>query len=389
MHVFHAVCSPYVAVASIYSKLEHGSHYLHSGLDPLQDLDVVGAKQGESWARSSLIKLLFPPVVHLNAYKSSWSQAHPVGCSAVAAQWLVIVKLACLFVLWITTMVILSGCHYGLYVTDILEDGYTHLCPFYTQNLTFVPKRFKNIPGLPRRFYALSTLVLSLQFESYINGGLFKLRKPKKYGPRYKPPTYKHDDPLMSEQVEYDYGEAIKESVMNPDVDPPRSFSEFCKYYKWRCDSPERARMISRPRWHAKRKSLLSLPNAPILSWKEGKCMLDQRLWLQGEWESDWDPATTLAACPRVKTQLENVSMFLPKDAVYGNLSGKLTDDLILSSESPVYEETELQTRLSVFKASKFNSEWFMALQRNHNENDGLIPIIVDTGCSYSATPNK
>ena len=139
---------------------------------------------------------------------------------------------------------------------------------------------------------------------------------------------------------------------------PPGTFAEFKTDLKQRFEEPERARMIGTPRFHARRTSQLKPPKPPLESRHQGE-LLDTRSWLEGAWESDWDPLDVLAGHPQVKAKLENFSQDLPDDAMIGNLKTKI-DTAFGLRRVPFIEETAITRKLGIYQTSVPDPDWLI-----------------------------
>ena len=380
---FHGLLEPFPTISSAFANKGE----LHYNVSPLGS-----PKQGESEA-VSFDELLSPLLAHYRAFMGSLRSSHPDGCTALSVWWTTILQATLLFALWVTTMIIYSGCHFGLCIVREVKSQQTRLRVSGHQRWSFVPKRYKYAPGLPRRFATLSMVMLSTQFDSHICGGLIKLKPPKIRARPLRRVPVKGPDPSMTEFCRREYAVASIDGLFKAKTRPVGTYANFKHELFWRFNAPERARMASVPRWHARRYSLLSTPNPPMLSRNQGE-LLDHRSWLNGRWASGWNPDDALSSCPQIGFKLDNYSQDLPKDAVYGELHSKIEQAFGLR-KAPIIEETSITKRLGLFAGSDptIDPDWLVHLKceidDRSKEETGLVGMVVDTGASTCTTPNK
>ena len=261
--------------------------------------------------------LLVPPIKSFEALRDK----HATGFAALSALWMPCVRLLLLFTCWLSTMIVSFGCRVCLSIVKC-PDGGSRLLPKLSQKHYSIPRKYAFAPGLPKRYAVLSGLVISCMFASLIDGGLIRPSAPQV---RYNRPArarIRGLDPALTLHLRKEYATAkINAAVFGKA--PVTSMKSFREEYILRSDIQERARLIGSPRWHARVHDTLPPIKPPLLS-REKYELLDTRSWLQGEWESEWDPVSTILSCPRTMCHLLNFAQDLPDDALYGCLETKL-----------------------------------------------------------------
>jgi hypothetical protein len=162
----YALAAPFVATAEalvdvtvatarlggdlLEATMEQGP-YLHTVLDPLPAAAETTANEGEGYDVSSFddvttpvalttssvpsFDMLFPPLKRWRTFHNAkrTNVIPPLRCKYADSYdlnhevWITLIKLTALFVMWITTMIIIFGCRVNLRVTLVMEDGHTHL----------------------------------------------------------------------------------------------------------------------------------------------------------------------------------------------------------------------------------------------------------------------
>ena len=95
--------------------------------------------------------------------------------------------------------------------------------------------------------------------------------------------------------------------------------------------------------------------------------------------------------CPRAKHKLESYAQELPRDALHGNVASRIARAFGLR-KAPIIRETPTTKRFGIFQAAEYqlDPDWLVQLRKDVTDDDANLRwMVVDTGASTCATPNK